>query len=259
MTVPHTKIALAQMRVIGGDRDTNLARALHWIDHAAKAGANVIILPECMDLGWTHSSSINLAEPVPDGTTCQVLIDAANEYKIHICAGITERSDGDIHNAAVLIAPSGEILSSHRKINELDFAKEFYITGDKLHVAETEFGRIGLMICADGFAKGQALSRSLGMMGADMIFSPCAWAVTANHNQAKEPYGDLWRDNYIPVAKEYSTWIFGVSNVGPINEGPWEGRKCIGCSLVIDPEGNEVLQGPYGENAEELMLVTIPR
>jgi predicted amidohydrolase len=113
------------------------------------------------------------------------------------------------------------------------------------------------MICADGFAEGEILSRSLGWMGAEIIFSPCAWAVPADHDQSRTPYGDVWRRAYVPVARDFSMWIVGVSNVGTLADGPWSGRKCIGCSMVIGPNGREVLQGPYGEDAEAVLLVEV--
>lgn len=90
-----------------------------------------------------------------------------------------------------------------------------------------------------------------------MILSPGAWAVPADHDNVKTPYGQVWRECYTPVAREHDLWIVGVSNVGPITAGPWAGRKCIGCSLAIGPGGREALQGPYGEDAEALQYVDI--
>ena len=43
-------------------------------------------------------------------------------------------------------------------------------------------------------------------------------------------------------------------NVGPITAGPWQGRKCIGNSLVIGADGAEVTRGPYGDGAEALIV-----
>jgi predicted amidohydrolase len=113
------------------------------------------------------------------------------------------------------------------------------------------------MICADAFAKHQVISRTLGMMGAQVILSPCSWAVPADHDQQREPYGRLWLENYQPVAREFGLWIAGVSNVGPITDGPWSGRKCIGCSLVIGPEGEIAFKAPYSEAGEYVMNVMI--
>jgi hypothetical protein len=59
------------------------------------------------------------------------------------------------------------------------------------------------------------------------------------------------------VAKEFRLTIVGVSNVGAITSGPWAGRKCIGCSLVVGPAGEKLLQSPYGEKAETIEYVDL--
>jgi predicted amidohydrolase len=212
------------------------------------------VLPEALTLGWTHPSARTEADDIPNGESCARLRAAARQHRVFVCAGIPERAGEKIFNAAVLIDSNGEIILHHRKIHELEIAHDLYSRGDRLAVAETCFGRIGLMICADGFAPSQSISRTLGMMGASVILSPCAWAVPADHDNEREPYGQLWLDNYGPVAREFDLSIVGVSNVGPITAGPWQGRKCIGNSLVIGPGGRELARGPYGERAEALLI-----
>src|SRR5262249_49768612 len=133
----------------------------------------------------------------------------------------------------------------------------YYALGDRLQVARTPLGTFGVMICADAFCRGQVLARSLAMMGADVILSPCAWAVSAEHDNEHEPYGQLWRDNYCPVAGDCQVWIAGVSNVGWLTAGPWDGRKCIGCSLLVGPDGKQVLMGPYGPEADTILYADI--
>jgi predicted amidohydrolase len=113
------------------------------------------------------------------------------------------------------------------------------------------------MICADAFANGQVVSRTLALMGATIILSPCAWAVPADHDNVRTPYGRVWLDNYGPVARDFRIWIAGCSNVGAINDGPWRGRNCIGCSLVIGPNGQPALRGPYGVEAEEILYLDV--
>jgi predicted amidohydrolase len=157
----------------------------------------------------------------------------------------------------VLLDARGCVLLHHRKINELDIAHDLYGRGDRLGVATTPWGRLGLMICADGFARGQIVSRTLGAMGARVILSPCAWAVPADHDNAREPYGRIWLENYGVVARDCHLWIAGCSNVGWIEDGPWRGRKCIGSSLVIGPTGDPILRGPYGVEAETILFVDV--
>lgn len=251
------KLALVQMRVEGGAKDANLSRAERFISEAAVAGADVVLLPEALNLGWTHRSARTLADEIPGGESCERLRTAAKRHAVFVCAGVIERAGARLFNSAVLFDPAGGLLLHHRKLNELEIAHDLYAAGDRLGVAATRVGTFGLMICADGFAPGQTVSRALALMGADVILSPCAWAVPSDHDNAREPYGRVWLDNYGPVARENRLWIAGCSNVGPITDGPWAGRACIGCSLVVGPEGDPVLRGPYGVEAEQILYVDL--
>ena len=251
------RLAMIQMRVDGGRSADNMARAEGRIAEAATAGARVVLLPEALTLGWTHPAAGAEAEPIPAGESYQRLRACARRHQVYVCAGLVERAGDRVFNSAVLIDPEGELLLRHRKINELEIGHEFYALGDRLEVASTPWGTFGLMICADAFARGQVISRSLALMGADVILSPCAWAVPADHDNTREPYGQLWRDNYGPVARDFRLWIAGASNVGWITDGPWSGRKCIGCSLLVGPDGVPVLMGPYGEDAEVILYADV--
>jgi predicted amidohydrolase len=247
------KVALIQMRVDPAAKAKNLARAEALISQAAASGHEVLVMP----LGWTDPSARTEADEIPNGESCSRLRSAARRDQVYVCSGIVERFGTRIFNSAVLIAPDGEMLIHYRKIHELDIAHDLYARGDRLHVAHTPLGTIGVMICADGFAPGQVISRTLGLMGAKLILSPCAWAVPADHDNQKDPYGKLWLDSYRPVAREFRLSIVGVSNVGPISVGPWKGRKCIGNSLVVGPDGRELLRGPYGEGAEAILSCSL--
>ena len=257
MAAMSFKLALVQMLVEGGRREANLARAAQRVAEAARAGAQVVALPEALDLGWTHPSARTDAGAIPDGDTCTRLRALAREHKVFLCSGLVERAGEKRFNSAVLLSPEGEVLLHHRKLNELDIAHDCYARGDRLGVVATPLGTFGVMICADAFAPGQVVSRTLGLMGAEIILSPCAWAVVAKHDNAQQPYGQLWLDNYCPVARDFGLWIAGVSNVGWINAGPWQGRQCIGCSLVIGPDGKQVLMGPFGVAAETILYVDV--
>ncbi len=257
MNTKPFKLALIQMQVKGGDRDWNVNHAVELIAEAASSGAEVALLPECMDLGWTHPSGLEMAEGIPNGWVCQTLMKAAKQHSIYVCAGLTERSNGQVFNSAIIIDKHGKVLGRHRKLNELGIAHDRYAQGDRLNVVETEFGTFGLLICADANTKDRILTRSLCYMGADVILVPSAWAVPKGHDNSKDPYGDTWRDAYMPVAKEFSVYIFGTSNVGKVDGGPWDGWSCIGCSLAIGPAGEEILQGPYGVDAECILYVDV--
>jgi predicted amidohydrolase len=253
----HFKIALAQMLVAGGAKEENLRRAEAAIAMAASEGAQLVLLPETLDLGWTHPSAEQQAEAIPCGEPYQRLSNASRQHGVFVCAGLTELDHDKVFNSAVLIDDSGQLLLRHRKLNELEIGHRCYDQGDCLSVAHTCLGTIGVMICADGFACDQVLSRSLCYMGADIILSPSAWARPATHDNRIDPYGEIWRAAYIPVARDFSVWFASASCVGPMTAGPWSGRNCIGCSMVVDADGYVVLQGPYGADAETILYSDI--
>jgi predicted amidohydrolase len=247
---------LAQILVEGGCPAANLDRAVDAIRLAAAGDCRLVVLPECLDLGWTHPSARDLAQPIP-GPHVDRLALAAREGGIYVAAGLVERSTERLYNAAVLLAPTGEILLHYRKINELDIALDLYAVGDRLAVAHTELGVLGLNICADNFDASLAIGHTLARMGAQVIVSPSAWAVDADHDQVGEPYGRLWREAYGKLTALYDLTIVGVSSVGQIRGGPWQGRKCIGCSLAMGKGGTILAQGPYGEQAAALVRAQI--
>jgi predicted amidohydrolase len=251
------QLGMIQMRVIPGAKQRNLRHATDCIARAAAGGAEVVLLPEAIPLGWTDPSALTEADAIPEGASCLCLREAARTHGVWVCAGLIEREENQIFNSAVLINSAGEIVLRHRKINELEIARPLYAIGTEIAVSETPWGIFGVMICADAFIPGQVISRKLASLGAAAILSPCSWAVPPDHDNRKEPYGKLWLDNYVPVAREFGIWIAGVSNVGPIEAGPWAGRKCIGSSLLISPEGTPVLQGSY--DAESILHMAIDR
>lgn len=248
------RIAMAQMLVVCGEREANLERATGMIERAAAQRARVVVLPECLDLGWTWPGARTDAQPIP-GPATDRLAAAARHASIHVVAGVTERAGERVYNAAVLISLAGEILLRHRKINELDIARDLYSTGESLAVAATGLGVVGIAICADNFPESLCLGHALGRMGARLLLSPCAWAVDADHDNTAEPYGGLWLGAYRTLTRAHPMTVVGVSNVGWLAGGPWKGRKCIGCSIAMGPGGELLAMGPYGEDGEALIMV----
>ena len=255
--MPPFKLALCQMNVKGGEPDANRAHAIELLAQAAEKGADVAVLPECMDCGWTHPVAHAAAGPVPGGETFNALADAARKHSLYVCSGLVERDGERLYNAAVFIGPDGELLAHHRKINELEIAHDLYSPGDRLSVVRTPLATFGLVICADSFAQDEVVTRTAGYLGADVILSPSSWAVDADHDNEKEPYGDLWRRVYGRVCRDFGLHIVGVSDVGWVKAGPWEGRKTIGCSMVVGPTGEVIIEAPYGDDAETILTLDL--
>jgi predicted amidohydrolase len=252
------RVGMGQIRVRTGAASENLARARDVIARARGEGCAVVVLPECLDLGWTHPDAPRLARPIP-GPSSDALGEAARASRVWVVAGLTERDGERTFNTAVLLDDRGRLRLKHRKINELDIAWDIYTRGTGLEVTDTPFGRVAIPICADNSTASTELGLALGRMGARLLLSPCAWAVTPDHDNTKEPYGrDLWDVAYRLFAEKQRIATVAVSNVGRMEAGPWEGRHCIGSSLAVGPDGTVLARLPYGVDAEAFRAIDVP-
>jgi len=249
------KIAMGQLLVEGGEPERNLKRAKKMTRQAADKEADIIVLPETIDFAWTHPSLLTEALPVP-GAFSDFFKKIAKENKIYLCVGLTEKVDDSFFNTALLINKSGKIILKHRKINLLEVEQPYYRVGNKLEVVETEFGKIGLNICADNYKNSTHIGKTFGHMGADIILSPSAWTVDHKITEADNPYEDKWEAPLRRIAEMFNIPIIAVTSVGYIVGGPYEGKKQVGLSLAVDENGI-IHKAEFNEFAGNLSIVDI--
>lgn len=248
------KIAMGQMPVLYGRIEENMTKAGEMINQAAAEGCQLIVLPECLDLGWANGQDLHLAETLP-GKLSDRLCQEANRHHIWIVAGLTEREADQYYNASVLISDQGQIKGSHRKISLVSGVETMYTPGTKLEVFETPWGKAGLTICADNLSETLCFGKSLAKMGAQWIFSPSAWAVS--DERYGKPYGEEWLRPYTELSEKYGVNVIGVSNTGCIEDGPWKGYRCIGNSIAVTDRGTVRKVLRYGETGQELGILCI--
>ena len=249
------RLALGQVLLEGGEPLRNFERAEKMIRQASEQKAELILLPETIDFAWTHPSSLKEARPIP-GEFSDFFCEAAKKYNIHICVGLTEKL-GEVHyNAALLISNEGNIYGKHHKINLLEVEFPFYGIGHQLQVYETPWGKIGLNICADNYYDSLHIGHALARMGAQLILSPSSWTVDYHITETDDPYRDKWFKPFHLLASYYGLIVASTTSVGYIVGGPYEGKKMVGCSLVVDKNGI-IAEGKFNEFAGDLVIVDI--
>ncbi|PYQ45075.1 MAG: carbon-nitrogen hydrolase family protein [Acidobacteria bacterium] len=250
------RIGLAQLLVEGGEAARNLDRAAALVAQAAALGCQIVLLPECLDLGWTHPSAMHEAQPIP-GPISERLGALAREFGIFVCGGLTEREGDRTYNTAVLLDPAGALLLKYRKINLLVVEQPYYSVGRSLSVVETALGVVGVNVCADNYADSLAIGHTLARMGSQIILSPSSWTVDYSIGEGEDPYGQKWIAPYTLLARLYDLVMVGTTSVGYIVGGPYEGKKMVGCSLVVNKDG-VLARGRYLEFASDLVTVDVP-
>jgi predicted amidohydrolase len=142
-----------------------------FIAEAARRGADLVVLPETLTYYRSGRSMAACAEPIP-GPSTEYFAGLAKKHNLYIVAGLLELKGPLVYNVAVLVTPEGRLGGKYRKATLPDSEIEAGLTpGDDFPVFETRFGRLGMMVCYDGFFP--EVARELTRRGAEVI----AWPV----------------------------------------------------------------------------------
>jgi predicted amidohydrolase len=143
-----------------------------FISEAAGKKADLLVLPETIGNTGNGLSYADAAEPIP-GPATEYFGALAREHRLYLVVGLVERAEHLIYNVAVLIAPDGKIAGKYRKVALPRAEIEAGVTpGNEYPVFETSFGKVGLMVCYDGFFP--EVARQLSLRGAEVIAFPVA-------------------------------------------------------------------------------------
>lgn len=180
---PARKVRLASVHYRPRGAKTPLDACRQYaplIEDAARQKADLVVLGETLTYAGVGSSFAEVAEPIP-GPCTDYFAALAKKHNLHIVAGLVERDRHQLFNVAVLIDPDGRIAGKYRKVCLPDGEFEKGISpGKDYPVFNTSLGKIGMMICYDGFFP--EVARELSNRGAEII----AWPVWGcNPEQAR--------------------------------------------------------------------------
>ncbi len=148
----------------------SVAQFCRCIQDAAPLKPDIVCLPEGITVVGTGRSDVEVSESVP-GPTTQRLGELARRLHTYIVAGVYERVGAVVYNTAVLIGRDGELAGRYRKTHLPREEWEIGLThGNEYPVFDTDFGRIGLMVCWD--VQFPEPARALAAQGAELILLP---------------------------------------------------------------------------------------
>jgi predicted amidohydrolase len=151
--------------------------------------------------------------------------ELAKKHNCYIEACYNERDGQGVYNTAVLIDRSGEIAGKYRKLYVPREEIESGITpGLEVPVFDTDFGRVGMMICWDVQYVGPA--QLLALRGAEVILLP------------------IWGGNEALIrARAIENQVFVVTSGYDVQ------------SWIIDPEGKTLAVASPVEGEESAIAV----
>lgn len=229
------RIALLQHAGSPGDAAAQLATLERQARVAAQAGARLIVTPEMFLSGYNIGAdeARRLAEP-SDGAWFRRIAAMAQAIGIAVAYGYPELgADGQVYNAACLVADTGLRLLDYRKTHlwgELDRAMFAAGTANRA-VAEIDGIRIGLLICYD--VEFPEMVRGLALAGADLVIVPTA---------QMEPYEFVQRRLIAVRAFENRLFVAYANRCGREAE-----LRYYGESVVCGPDGDELARARDGD------------
>jgi len=166
------RLAAVHFRPKGGKTPMDNCRMYEpLIAEAARQRADLAVLGETVTNVGLGKKVQEIAEPIP-GATTEYFGQLAKKYHLHIVVSLNERDRHLVYNAAVLLDPDGKLIGKYRKVclprSEIE---EGVAPGADYPVFDTRFGKVGMMICYDGFFP--EVARELTNRGAEVI----AWPV----------------------------------------------------------------------------------
>ena len=209
-----------------------LERALELADDAVAGGAELVLLPEALFpayyLGGGEKSAASWRKADPRA----LFSGFAAERRIYLAAGLVLQEREALYNGAILWGPDGRELLRTFKSNLWHFDGRYVLPGSSFPVAETEFGPVGMMVCADG--RIPEISRILALKGAKMILDLTNLTSTGRN---RDTLSNPQLEYMLPArAAENGVWIAVADKVG------LEAETVLNCggSRLIDPLGNVV-------------------
>ncbi len=244
------RIACAQYAIRDGVGAANLERSTAAILDAARAGAELVVLPELANSGCgfpSRESALSIAEQVGDtkildGPTLRVWREAAEETGIFVVVGFLEREGDSLYNSAAVFGPG--FFGRYRKTHFWDDEKLLYEPGSKLPIFETPLCNIGVLVCYDAWFPEAV--RTLALRGADLLCVPAN--VPDDWVPEGQRRGGLTMLNVHAISHANANRLF-VACANRVGDG------YLGRSSIVDTTGGVLAFGSATE--EELISAEI--
>ena len=234
MVKRFVKVALCQ-RGVTGSKEQNIAETVSMIEEAAEhcPGLDLIIFPECNYYEALSLEEARANSETMDGRYITEMKKQARRFGVNLIPGSFAETCGEkVKNTCALIDRSGEVAGSYSKVHLMDAIgireSDAAVPGDKLGVFDTDFGRIGLMVCFD--LRFPEQPRSMVLQGADIIFCAASFPT----GSPLPPRTDHWDLLVQSTALLNLTWTCAVNQFGSICGGT---ENPFGRSMVVDPWG----------------------
>lgn len=250
-------VACAQLEAVGmGAASGVWPRVESMAQRANAANADLLVYPEVVYPSyWLESvDRYRQSDIARTSEVIERLSTQAAAHRIWIVAGIVEESGESLYNSAAVFDRTGRLAGLVRKQFMWDCDRNWFSPGEESVVMDTEFGRMGVQICAD--LRMPEITATLAARGAELVVQPTAWV---NAGASEGVHRNIQPDFLLAVrAIESGLPFISCSKSG--HEA--SGMSYVGQSRIVDADGTtRSTAGIHGDAfvAAELQRLKSPR
>lgn len=224
----HT-VAMIQLDIKYGDPQANYMKASALIENAAKAGADIILLPELWTTGYNLTRLDEIADDQAEKSIA-FLQEQAKKHNINVVGGsVAEKCEEGVRNSLLVVDKKGNLVHKYSKLHLFQLMDEHIYLEEGKDEADFELAGVKSagFICYD--IRFPEWMRKSILNGAKVMYVVAEWpAPRINH----------WRILLQARAIENQCFVIACNRSGsdPKNEFG-------GMSLIIDPWGEIVVEG----------------
>jgi len=240
-----TRIAMVQIASPDDEaQEARIERVEALLRSHAGEGIDLFVMPELWSAGCFAFDHYDERAETIDGPTVSMCRSVARDLGawVHVGSFLERTADGALHNTAVLIDASGEVVQTYRKIHVFGYKSleaELVTPGESLSVTQSPLGPLASTVCYD--LRFPGLWLEVGARGAHAAVAPAAWPA------ARREHFKLFSQTR---AVEHQIWLIALGACGYQN-----GVQLGGSSRVVDPLGRVVAE--CSPTDEEVVVVDI--
>ena len=258
-----TRVAAVSMNSELGQYEPTMNCLADFCEQAAAKEVDLVLFPELVIHGHCNPDTWKLAEAVPDGPSVQRLVELAQRFQVHLCAGISEKENDVVFNTQVLVGPEGYI-GKQRKLHTSRDESFFYKGGREINVFDIGKCKVGMVICYDN--QFPEVVRIVALKGADVILMPHAaregqWDESAeSETRVRSKMFDHVASSYRMRARENSCFCIYADQAGRagyVDSLPPDHHNQPhhpGGAMIIDPQGGILTHAQTEKICNEMIV-----
>ena len=223
MKSTHLVVAAAQMKFCPAMAD-NVAWICRTVETSAKAGADVILFPECAVTGYNCDFNAIVQSEVE--AALSMISRAARTASCHVLVGCPTWAKGKKFNSLVVFNRQGREVFRYSKIHLTAVDRNYFVPGNTLALFHLDGVPCTAIICHE--RRYPELVRLPVMLGARIVFHPNAGLDRIEVSKQKR----RGRDGISIRAFENEVFYVFANSVGPQGNGLWS----AGDSKIVAPD-----------------------